>query len=419
MAEFTDEQTKKLNAFKDSLDELQRKISTLRARAGVSYTDEKQTGMPTKGDAASETVEALYTKLLASYDQCMKDRNLETFKSSTKNALEAPELEILSTHRSPLHHLLINIISGLNALFKTLGATKDLITAPTKPTDSARILTDLDRKLYEVSTGPITSQYRAAVQAERPREKSAEPLRNVLICSDFDGTATLAAGGNLVHTEHYRSLFQNYDPRWFSEPVPEGMTRKAMMPAYNNSEIKIRDDVQQILEARFGKYLDPVDACYTKEHSDMLMTKDAIAFYRAALESDDSEIIIVSKNREDYIKALFKYHGFTDDDMKRIKIKPQDKPTKAETLVAAANGTDGSRPIPVAETTRVYVFDDSKTDYDSMLSAFQSTGVAIQGQHAAPGTFEWGKYQADVKKYLEAGAASVATDAPANSSPRF
>jgi hypothetical protein len=367
---------------------------------------------------AGEIVESLHKKLRASYLKYINDGDLEAFKTSTTTALSHPDIQNLSMHRSPIHHLLINIISGLNALFKTLGATKDIINVPAKPTDSARILTDLKRKFSEISTGPITSQYRAEVHAERLRKDSTEPRRNILICSDFDGTATLAAGGNLVHTEHYRSLFQNYDPRWFSEPVPEGMTRKAMMPEYNNSEIKIKDDVQQILEARFGKYLDPVDACYAKEHSDMLMTKDAIAFYRAALESDDSQIIIVTKNREDYIKALFKYHGFTDDDMKKITIKPQDKPTKAETLVAATHGTDGSRPIPVTEGTRVYVFDDSRVDYESMLSAFQSTGATIQGQHADPGKFQWEQYTADVKKEPAAGAASVATDASTHRGPR-
>lgn len=259
-----------------------------------------------------------------------------------------------------------------------------LVSSPSDPAPTLAISSSVS-----VSSEKITSSFRGQIQGLKTalEDSVSTSVTNVVICSDFDGTATGIAGGELVHTERYRTL----------------LTDPSERRRYNDPSNSIRSDVQRVLLERFGPYTEPF-ACYQRPDSDMLISKEAVAFYHVALASPNSDLIIVTKNRDDYVKALFEYHGFTPEEMGKLKIRSQHTSEKAGTLISATDGTD-KKPIEVGPGTRVYVFDDNEHDYRSMLGAFQLTGATIQGHRAEPGTFEWAKYRDDLEGDLAAAAA--------------
>ena len=227
----------------------------------------------------------------------------------------------------------------------------------------------------------IASRFRGEMRQIGLARESPKRVSNVVICSDFDGTATGIAGGDLVKIRPYTTLLDHPELH------------------YNSPENRIKGDVQIVLNEQFGPYKEPF-VCYQKPNSDMLMSKEAVAFYHAALASPHAELIIVTKNRADYVNALFKYHGFTDIEMAKLRIRPQLGATKEGTLLAETS--DPVTGIKVGAETKVYVFDDNPADYASMRGAFESTGASIQGVQAATGTFKWGDYISYLKKDLTA-----------------
>lgn len=53
----------------------------------------------------------------------------------------------------------------------------------------------------------------------------------------------------------------------------------------------------------------------------LLMTDEAIDFFHMILNNDEVKVHIISRNREDYIRALFSYHGFSSSELSRLAIK--------------------------------------------------------------------------------------------------
>jgi len=262
-------------------------------------------------------------------------------------------------------------------------ARKSVHVVPSVPGHSASAVAPT------ASIGPEVSEAKqigSRFRSELHRMRSVDRYSNLVICSDFDGTATQISGGDLVRTELYRTLLSDSSP----------------LRKYNDLSNPIRPDIQDELRRRFGPYKEPWD-CYERGNSQMLMTKEAVAFYHTALASPHSDLIIVTKNRADYVQALFEYHGFTPEEMAKLKIRSQHTSDKAGTLRAATDGSDG-KAITVGPETKIYVFDDDSEDYASMMNAFQSSGASIQGHREAPGQFKWEEYRGYLERDIRAHA---------------
>ena len=122
-------------------------------------------------------------------------------------------------------------------------------------------------------------------------------MTKILVFTDFDGTVTHREGAGTVFSEFYQSLLD----------IDESLKGKG----YKDAPMK--EDLQSLFEQKFGEYKE--DVTFTKPDADMLMSADAAAFFREALSNPEVKIHIVTRNRRDYIIALFKYQGFSQQDL--------------------------------------------------------------------------------------------------------
>ncbi|HAT2094888.1 TPA: HAD family hydrolase [Legionella pneumophila] len=201
-------------------------------------------------------------------------------------------------------------------------------------------------------------------------------MPKVIIFTDFDGTVTGRSGNETVFTEFYQSLLQGY--------------KKDVEQDYKNTPMKDPIEVQALFEAKYGKYNENFD--HDQQDVDFLMRPEAVAFFHEVLKNDDVTVNIVTKNRFEYIKAVFKYQGFSDEEIKKLTIlesgyKFNDVNSRLNHSTERAN--------------RVYILDDSPTDYAEMLRAVKDKGYneeEIRGYRKNPGEFEWSQYLEDVRE---------------------
>src|SRR3990167_9684115 len=115
-------------------------------------------------------------------------------------------------------------------------------------------------------------------------ESSLPRLRCYL---DFDGTLTGIAGGNLVNSAFYRNLQKNYGEDYVTAKFKSGMP--------------------DILEHVLG---DPLLKLVAEQ---IRVSPAAITFLKDML-TQGADIHIISKNRSEYIQAVMKVCGLSDDE---------------------------------------------------------------------------------------------------------
>ncbi|HAT7855828.1 TPA: hypothetical protein JA047_07705 [Legionella pneumophila] len=201
-------------------------------------------------------------------------------------------------------------------------------------------------------------------------------MPKVIIFTDFDGTVTGKSGNETVFTELYQSLLQGY--------------KKDVEQDYKNTPMKDPIEAQALFEAKYGKYNENFD--HDQQDVDFLMSPEAVAFFHEVLKNDDVTVNIVTKNRAEYIKAVFKYQGFSDEEISKLTILESGY---------KFNDVNSRLNHPTERANRVYILDDSPTDYAEMLRAVKGKGYneeEIRGYRKNPGEFEWSQYLEDVRE---------------------
>ena len=202
-------------------------------------------------------------------------------------------------------------------------------------------------------------------------------MTRVRIYSDFDGTISNRAGSKAVFTEFYQSLLQGYT---------KGVTQD-----YKNTPMKNPQEVHSLLTAKFGAYDQHFN--HSQEDVDFLISPEALRFFHELLKNDQVSIIIVTKNRTEYIKALFKFQGFSDEELNKLSIFSSG--FKFEDI-------DSHCKMQTEKPERVYLFEDSAEDFSLMMNAVKANGFKeeeIRGYHKKPGYFSWLEYLKDILKF--------------------
>lgn len=195
-------------------------------------------------------------------------------------------------------------------------------------------------------------------------------MTKVLIYTDFDGTVTGRAGGNLVFTPFYKSL----------------LTKPGH---YKMTPMKEPQECQALFVKEFGEYKDAFSV--NKNDTDRLMSQDAVAFFHYALNNKEIKVKILTRNRHEYIKAMFAYQGFTEDEIANIEI--DDYNVKSEGVATDIWQYEKNK-------AHLYVMDDDQDDYESMKRQVSSWDKdKIHGGNEAVGQFKWNQYLEEVKGY--------------------
>jgi 2-hydroxy-3-keto-5-methylthiopentenyl-1-phosphate phosphatase len=219
-------------------------------------------------------------------------------------------------------------------------------------------------------------------------------MPKVLVCTDFDGTITNRAGLTTVRSPFYQSLLVK----------PENHKQGELIVDYRKPALK--EDIQELFKAKFGNSVD-----YNKPDADLLMSPETVAFFHEALKSENVTVYILTKNRKDYIQALFTYQGFSPEEIKKLIIVDSGfKYNDLNDYLKFRLKNEDSPDI-------LYILDDSAEDYKAMvLSATESnySEKKIQSYNEKPGAFQWSKYQSEIRATL---AAAPASEAPASAAP--
>ncbi|WP_298627053.1 hypothetical protein [uncultured Legionella sp.] len=204
-------------------------------------------------------------------------------------------------------------------------------------------------------------------------------MTNIVIYTDFDGTVTGKVGKNAVFSPFYQSLLVGYT---------EGKVQD-----YKNTPMKPNGDIQELFENKFGLFSHGFD--YSQEDTSFLMSADAVLFFHDLLKSERVSINIVTKNRADYISALFKYQGFSAEEIQKITIL--DSGLKYQDVTEHLNSLK-------ERASYLYILDDDGlSDYPDMVLAAQHNlynEQQIRGYNELPGQFNWQTYHQDILNLL-------------------
>ncbi|KTC83490.1 hypothetical protein [Legionella cincinnatiensis] len=197
----------------------------------------------------------------------------------------------------------------------------------------------------------------------------------IIIYTDFDGTITEKPGGNVVFTEFYQSLLRGY--------------KEGVRQDYKRTPMKELSEIHSIFEAKFGKYNENFQ--YKQKDISFLMNPNAVKFFHKILRNPDIAVNIVTKNRVEYIKAVFRYQGFSDAEINQLTIFDSgDKFFDVNSQLAHQKD----------KANRIYILDDSEAEYIEMFRAVKNNGYnekEIRGYNKKSGQFAWIQYL----KYIE------------------
>ena len=213
-------------------------------------------------------------------------------------------------------------------------------------------------------------------------------MTKVVIYTDFDGTVTSREGNKAVFTPFYQSLLIGYEA--------------GKVQDYKHTLMKSDEDVQKLFLEKFGIYNDQFD--FNKPDADMLMAPSAIQFFHGLLNCDEVSINIVTKNRAEYIKALFKYQGFSDSEINKLNIM------QSGNKFLDVNRDLQQRTKRNQQPSFLYILDDFNADYSAMITAAQINSYRedqIKGFTNKPGTFAWETYLEEVRLDIIRPAAPI------------
>ncbi len=194
-------------------------------------------------------------------------------------------------------------------------------------------------------------------------------MTEIVIYTDFDGTLTQKPGRISVLEDFYQSLLQGYQIG-FKQPYKE-------TPMIN------ADALQEAFTQQFGRYVNQTD--------DSLMSPETVLSLQTILQKDLARVNIVTKNRVEYIKAVFRYQGFSNDEITKLNIMDSgDKYSAVKENLKE-----------IGKKVIVCVFDDDLEDYKAMVKAVEESEFRhnLVGYHHRPKEFMWGKYLAQIQEF--------------------
>lgn len=204
-------------------------------------------------------------------------------------------------------------------------------------------------------------------------------MTKILIFTDFDGTITGREGLKTVLDDFYQSLMVGY--------IAEKRQN------YKMATLQPSEEVQKIFEKKFGKYTRNFN--YGQKDADILMSANAVAFFKQAVNNPAVTVKIITKNRQDYIQEVLKYHGFTQEEISKIII--DDTGHKERAVHESLNAEQNSEPKP----SHIYILDDNESDFGAMVTAAESPKYGYQAEqikkyNQKPGQFQWAQYQQEI-----------------------
>lgn len=207
----------------------------------------------------------------------------------------------------------------------------------------------------------------AIAETEQPdNEVPVENQAKICIYSDFDGTATGRSGEKTVFTEFYQSMLQ-----------------KQILGDYRSSPMKSHEEMIALFTAKFGVFNEQFN--YKQPDADLLVSRDALAYFHEALNNEQVSVNFVTKNRAGYIKAMLAYQGFSAEELNKLTV--MDSANKYADVMMDS-GYRESKP------EHIYIFDDSGRDLNSMLAAAKQSNCInkVKAYSSAPGCFHWSHY---------------------------
>ncbi len=204
--------------------------------------------------------------------------------------------------------------------------------------------------------------------------------KQLIVCSDFDGTMTRCKGERRVNSDFAKTLF-NQGPSLF-EPVP----------------IKGDEELQRLLNAHFGPYTDKFD--WWKPDTELLIDPQALSFLGEFLLNEGVKLFIITRSDPQYVKALLRYQGFTAFD----KIQILTTQNKQECVKQHLPHNDGQH--------HVMIIEDHTRECQAMITAAEGNGYSREYMTVycfSEGTHQWSEYQTAVYSILS--GQSVATTA--------
>ncbi|KTD82637.1 hypothetical protein [Legionella waltersii] len=184
----------------------------------------------------------------------------------------------------------------------------------------------------------------------------------ILILSDFDGTMTGMEGKSTVTNGFYKQLFNG------------GQLGGFRLWALKNSE-----EVQSKFKKGFGdyqRYLNNPEAWEEDKDSEyygLLIPPKVVKFYKNRLKDSNTKLVILTRNRADYVIEVLKYHGFTEDELKQIKTEAVGNQSGAKKNFAKQVMQE-TWPDEQKKTKWVCIYDDSSKDRESMKVAVKERG---------------------------------------------
>lgn len=226
----------------------------------------------------------------------------------------------------------------------------------------------INEELQPITTPDITTESTTPIQEFTP---PADAEASICIYSDFDGTATRRSGEQTVFTEFYQSMLQ-----------------KKIPGNYKISPMKSHEEMISLFTAKFGAFDEQFND--NQPDADLLVSRDALAFFRDALNNEQASVNFVTKNRTEYIKAMLTYQGFSAKELSRLTV--MDSGNKYFDVVKNL-GYRQSKP------TYIYIFDDSIRDLNNMVAAAKKNHCmnAVRAFNAAPGCFNWSHFLQDLQ----------------------
>ena len=125
-------------------------------------------------------------------------------------------------------------------------------------------------------------------------------------------------------------------------------------------------------------------------HPDFLMPEDAVKYLKNKLKNADCRIHIISKNHQEYIHAVLRHNGFTDEEIKQLDIHDLRRDGGNKYACTESILSEYRREAIIIRFT--IICDDNKQDLDAMEEAANDGGIQkseMKCFHAAPGKFDF------------------------------
>ncbi len=187
---------------------------------------------------------------------------------------------------------------------------------------------------------------------------------------DFDGTLSSLEGSQCINSALYKTLQIDSDDD------------------YNFCSFK--ENIVNLLKAGFER----------PENKKMKVIEDALSFLKNMI-AEKADVIIISRNREEYIKAVLEASGLERTLIDQITIIDTHKMTSKYQAVIDLETQKTPRDITV-------ICDDNFVDYSAMQKAVKNSGTktSIVPYSNAAGAFNWAAIERDINQKINANPAN-------------